>query len=260
MSGTQASNEDEGLGKPLTSLERQALKLEAIRPLAGGLSHEFNNILNVILAFGQGLTAELASEQRSSSALAEMLQAAQRGTELTHQLLAFSQQLFLQPRLVDLNEIVGRLEPLLHELAGGAIAVELVMASAPCRCKLDARQIERVLTALVAHACTGMHADGRITIRTDNVALSESHVALDGKRSPGPYVLLAIEDTGPDLEPAAVADLFEPFYSSKQLGRGAGLGLAAVWGCVQQCGGWIGVRSAPGQGTVFELYFPANAA
>lgn len=238
----------EGPSPELEPDQLRALQLDAIRPLAGGLSHELNNILNVILAFGQGLAADLAADEQLSGIVQEMMSAAQRGTQLTQQLLAFSQQLFLQPRLWDLDQIVGELEPAARELTGDAIEFLVQRAPSPCPCRVDRRQLERALVSLLASSVGDMSAGGRVVLDVRSV---------DG--GPLPLVRISIADTGRGMSADEVARLFEPFYSSKQLGKGVGLGLAAAHGAVRQCGGWIEVDSAPGIGTVFLIYFPRAA-
>ncbi|MBI3790754.1 MAG: PAS domain S-box protein [Gemmatimonadetes bacterium] len=229
---------------------RQAQKMEAVGRLAGGVAHDFNNLLTVILS-GCDVLREMATDEAQRGLLVEVERAAQRAAELTRQLLAFSRQQVLAPRVVRLDEIVRNMESLLRRLLGADI--ELAVASAPGlhRCQVDPAQIEQVILNLAVNARDAMPDGGRLTIETRNVTLDEAYVRDHPDARPGDHVQLTVSDTGTGMSSGVQARLFEPFFTTKPEGRGTGLGLSTVYGIVQQSGGTIWVYSEPGQGSTF---------
>jgi signal transduction histidine kinase/ActR/RegA family two-component response regulator len=235
---------------------RQAQKLDAIGRLAGGVAHDFNNILTIILSYTQLLRKSMAPDSPMRADLDQVDEAARRAGTLTHQLLAFSRKQVLQPRVIDLSAVVEGIEPMLSRLVGEDIELRAVVRPPVSRVKADPGQIEQVLLNLVANARDAMPKGGTVTITTQDVPKMEGEDRpLDGMRR-GPWVLLTVHDTGVGMDAATQARIFEPFFTTKEPGKGTGLGLAMVYGIIKQSGGFIWVDSAPGQGTTFRIYLP----
>jgi two-component system cell cycle sensor histidine kinase/response regulator CckA len=234
----------------------QVQKMEAIGQLAGGVAHDFNNLLTVISGFNRLLMEEVADNQSATESCYEVAQAAERASALTKQLLAFSRRQILQPRVLDLNELVRGIEQMARRLIGEDI--ELVSRLSPdVACvKADPGQIDQVIMNLIVNARDAMSAGGRVTIETANVELSDDYSRRHIGVSPGPYVMLSISDTGHGMTQEVVSRLFEPFFTTKEKGKGTGLGLSIVYGIVKQNGGDIFVYSEPGKGTAFRIYLP----
>ena len=233
---------------------RQAQKLEAIGRLAAGVAHDFNNMLTVILGYTANLDDVLAEEHRAS--LAEIRKAGERAAALTRQLLAFSRQQVLQPRVVALPELVTALVPMLMRLLGEHIQiVDRVDAIVP-KILADPTQIEQVIVNLAVNARDAMPTGGRLTIVVRTISLGAADAAALTIRD-GAYVLLEVIDTGSGVDLATQTRMFEPFFTTKGVGRGTGLGLAMVYGTVQQMNGAIVVESELGRGTTFRIYMPA---
>ncbi len=236
---------------------RQAQKMEAVGRLSGGVAHDFNNILNVILGFGELLLKKLPAEDPLRRYSHEILKAAKRGASLTRQLLAFSRQQVLQPKVVDLNATIVDMEKMLSRLIGED--VELVSSLEPelGRVEVDPGQIEQVLMNLVVNARDAMPEGGTLTVETANVVLTEADAARhDSEAAPGPYVRMLVSDTGTGMDQATLSHMFEPFFTTKAVDRGTGLGLATVYGIVKQSRGYVSVRSALGHGTTFTILLP----
>ena len=236
---------------------RQLQKLEAVGQLSGGIAHDFNNILCVILAVGNMLHGELEDPDQRGQ-LEEIVHAGERGAALTSQFLAFSRRQLLQPEIINLNEGVKNLEKMLRRLIREDIELTLTLDSGLWRVKADPGQIEQVVTNLVVNARDAMPSGGRLIIATSNVELDAEFAKTHVSTVPGPYVRLAISDTGHGMDEETKKRIFEPFFTTKELGKGTGLGLATVYGIVKQSGGNIWVSSTPGQGTTFTVYFPRS--
>jgi two-component system, cell cycle sensor histidine kinase and response regulator CckA len=238
---------------------RQAQKMDAIGNLAGGVAHDFNNLLSIILSYCDLAVADLAHDDPIRTDLAEIKGAGRRAADLTRQLLTFSRQQVIRPTIEDLNDVLAKLEKMLRRLIGEDVELTVLPAPGLARVEIDAGQIEQVIMNLVVNARDAMPHGGRLTIGTADVLLSESDAASQIGVSPGPYVMMAIGDTGTGMDKTTQARMFEPFFTTKETGKGTGLGLATVFGIVRQSGGTIWVDSEPGKGTKMKVYFPAVA-
>ena len=245
--------------KQLEAQLRQAQKMEAVGLLAGGIAHDFNNLLTVITAYGQLLRAEFADGDERREEVEEVLKAAARGAELTRQLLAFGRKQVLRPRVLDVNGVVAGVRPMLARLLGADATLDARLAPSLSRVEADPGQLEQVLLNLTANAGDAMPGGGRVTIETADVELDAAAVRALPGLSPGRYVLVSVSDTGVGMDEATRLRVFEPFFTTKGTGKGSGLGLATVYGIVKQSGGAVTVRSAPGEGTTFEIYLPRAA-
>ncbi len=235
---------------------RHAMKMEAIGRLAGGIAHDFNNLLTAIIGYADMGINSVHPAERVRRYFEEVLQAATRAADLTHQLLAFSRRQPLEPRVVNLNDILLDMGSMLRRLIGEDIHLAIHPASDLGAVRVDPIQLEEVIINLAVNARDAMPNGGKLTLETANVVLDENYVGTHHVVVPGEYVLLAISDTGIGMTDDVKAHLFEPFFTTKPLGKGTGLGLATTYGFVKQSGGYIWAYSEPGQGTTFRIYLP----
>jgi two-component system, cell cycle sensor histidine kinase and response regulator CckA len=236
-----------------------AQKMQAVGRLAGGVAGDFNNVLTVITGYAELLRAEIPNNHPLRRFVEEIIYAGERAAALTRHLLAFSRGPAAQPRVLDLNGILNDMEPMLKRLLGQSIELVLLPGSNLGRVAADSAQLEQVIINLATNARDAMPEGGKFVIESENMELDgESGRNLD--LPPGPYILLAVSDTGTGMDSETRSRLFEPFFTTKDPGKGSGgLGLATVYGIVKQCGGQITVYSQLGCGTIFEIYLPRAA-
>jgi PAS domain S-box-containing protein len=242
--------------KSLEDQLRLAQKMEAVGQLAGGIAHDFNNLLTAILGSTELLLASTDPDDVRRDDVQEIGRAAHRASALVRQLLAFSRKQVMQPRLVNLNTIVGEMGGMLRRLVGERINLRLDLDPALGDVTADPGQIEQVVANLGVNARDAMPDGGTLTIATANVSRGGMTGASDDGLPGGPLVVLIVTDTGMGMDEHVLAHLFEPFFTTKELGRGTGLGLATVYGIVRQSGGQIQVSSRPGDGSTFTVYLP----
>ena len=235
---------------------RQSQKMEAVGRLAGGIAHDFNNLLTVILGYSQILADGLPKGDRLADSTAQIKSAADRAAGITRQLLAFSRKQVLSPRVTNLNDIVLNLDSLLRRLIGEDIEVLTVPANDLGTVKADPGQIEQVIMNLALNSRDAMPHGGKLTLETSNAMLDDTYAREHSPVEPGRYVMLAVSDTGLGMTPETMSRIFEPFYTTKEVGKGTGLGLSMVYGIVKQSGGYVWVYSEPNQGTTFKIYLP----
>ena len=235
---------------------RQAQKMEAVGRLAGGIAHDFNNALTVIKSFSQFLLEDLDAEDRRRSDVREIAKAADRAAAMTRKLLAFGRKQVLQPKPLDLNAVVAGMGPTLRRMLGPTdVTVEMDLDPTARVIEADPGQIEQVILNLAANARDAMPRGGTLRIRTRNEPLEQANAKWEVR--PGAYTLISITDTGTGMDEATKAHLFEPYFTTKEQGKGSiGLGLSTVYGIIKQSGGHVWVDSAPGQGTSFRIYMP----
>jgi signal transduction histidine kinase len=238
----------------------QSQKMEAVGRLAGGVAHDFNNLLTVILGYCEMLNEYLKEDPLGRDYVAEVLQASERAASLTHQLLAFSRRQVSAPRIVDLNELVRKIDRMLRRIIGEDVRLEIGLDPSLPAVEVDPGHIDQVIMNLAVNSRDAMPDGGRLTIETTHVNLTEEYAGSHVSPLPGSYALLTVSDTGMGMDADTRAHIFEPFFTTKEKGKGTGLGLSIVYGIVKQNGGEILVYSEPGRGTVFKIYIPAAHA
>jgi nitrogen-specific signal transduction histidine kinase len=237
---------------------RQSQKMEAVGRLAGGIAHDFNNLLTAIIGYSDLLQDTLAGNQPALQQVVEIKTAGERAASLTQQLLAFSRRQVLQPKVLDLNVIVGDFERMLRRLVGERIKVVVNCASGLWQVRADPGEIGRAIMNLALNARDAMPEGGILAIETANAILTEGD-ARGQDLAPGRYVTMAVRDTGVGMDAEMQAHIFELFFTTKETGKGTGLGLATVLGIVEQSGGAIRCQSELGRGTTFKIFLPAVA-
>jgi two-component system, cell cycle sensor histidine kinase and response regulator CckA len=235
---------------------RQAQKMEAVGRLAAGISHDFNNILSIILGYSDLSLGLIAPENPVNRYLSQTKKAAERAALLTQQLLAFSRKQVVFPKILDLNDIVHNAINMFVRLVGEDIEIEFRPTTPLGSIKVDLGQIEQVLMNLVVNARDAMATGGKIIIETGEAELDEGYVSRHPGSRAGRHVVLAVSDTGCGMDESIKSQIFEPFFTTKVVGQGTGLGLSTVYGIVKQSEGYISVYSETGKGTTFKIYFP----
>ncbi len=235
---------------------RQSQKMEAIGRLAGGVAHDFNNLLTVILNYGQMLSEDINPGDPMKKRIDAIIESAERAAALTKQLLAFSRKQVIAPKVIDINEVLGKTEKMLQRLLGEDIELINKATEAVWAIKADVSQIEQIVMNLAVNARDAMPQGGKLIIETSNQTLEAGHSHGAIEIEAGDYVVLAVSDTGFGMTPDVQRRIFEPFFTTKELGKGTGLGLATVYGNMKQNQGAVTVYSEVGHGTTFKLYFP----
>ena len=234
----------------------QSQKMESIGQLAGGIAHDFNNMLAAIVGYGNLIHMHMKDDDPSRVHIEQVLTAAERAASLTQSLLAFSRKQVINPKDMDLNDAIRKVEKLLSRIIGEDIALTTSLHNEALTIYADASQIEQILMNLATNARDAMPKGGRLIIGTERVVLDDEYVRRHGYGSPGVYAVLSVNDSGEGMDERTRQKIFEPFFTTKELGRGTGLGLAIVYGIVKQNNGYINVYSEVGTGTTFKIYFP----
>jgi len=258
-SGLEVIAEDVTERRALEEQLRQAQKIEAVGQLAGGMAHEFNNYLGIVLGYSELLLEEAGATEGLRRNVAEIKAATQRAASLTRQLLALSRRQVLEPKVLDVNTVVWETHKLLRRVIPENIDLIPVLEPNLQPVKVDPAQIQQILINLVVNARDAMPKGGKVVIETANVELDEEYAGRHIEVQPGPYVMLAVSDNGSGIDEPTQARIFEPFFTTKQEGKGTGLGLSTVYGIVRQSGGHITVESALREGTRFRIYLPPTA-
>ncbi len=235
---------------------RQSQKMEAIGRLAGGVAHDFNNLLTVILNYSQMLSDDINQNDPMKKRVEAITESAERAATLTKQLLAFSRKQVIAPKVIEVNEVLGRIEKMLQRLLGEDIQLINKATEAVWPIKVDVSQLEQIVMNLAVNARDAMPSGGKLIIETQNQVLEGTHTHGVTEIDAGEYVVLAISDTGSGMTPDVQRRIFEPFFTTKELGKGTGLGLATVYGNMKQNHGAVTVYSEVEHGTTFKLYFP----
>jgi hypothetical protein len=237
---------------------RQAAKMEAVGMLAGGIAHDFNNLLTIINGYSHILLNAIPKDNPNHSAVEQIMKAGERAATLTGQLLSFSRRQVLQPKILNLNELLGGLDSMLRRLIGEDIDLRIAPGHDLGLVSADPGQMEQVVVNLAVNARDAMPHGGILTIQTQNVELDENYARTHVNIKPGKYVALVVSDNGAGMDAQTRAHLFEPFFTTKERGKGTGLGLTTVFGIVKQSGGGVDVYSEPGHGTSVNVYLPRS--
>jgi PAS domain S-box-containing protein len=238
----------------------QAQKMEAVGCLAGGVAHDFNNMLNVISGNADLMNQELSQQDPLARYLGEIRKASDRAAALTRQLLSFSRKTILAPQVMNLNDQLVEIQEMLSRLIGEDIEIRMVLDPALGPVQADPNQIEQVVMNLAVNSRDAMPRGGKLTLKTANISSQKASGLRHLDLAPGRYVMLEVTDSGQGMDEATQARIFEPFFTTKELGRGTGLGLSTVYGIVKQSGGRIAVQSESGHGTTFKIYLPRAQA
>src|SRR5262249_38022990 len=252
---TRLRNVEESMQK-LEEQFRQAQRMEAVGRLAGGVAHDFNNLMTAILGYAEILAGKIPATSPLQDEVEEIRRAGQSASELTRRLLAFSRKQLLEPRVLNLNDVGASLRSILQRLIGENLTLVTNFERRLGNIRADAVQIEQVILNLVVNARDAMPDGGTVTSETRNVELDGEYARRHIHVEPGPYVQLSVTDTGIGMDGETASRVFEPFFTTKEPGQGTGMGLATVYGIVKQSGGAIWVYSEPGRGTTFKVYLP----
>jgi len=250
-------NRDVSEQRQLEEKFRQAQKMEAVGRLSGGVAHDFNNLLGVIIGYAEFLQESLAPDNSLRGSVDEILKAGKRAASLTRQLLAFSRQQVLDPKVLDLKVVLSDMDKMLRRLIGEDIELATTLGAGLGHLKADQGQLEQVLLNLVVNARDAMPQGGKLSINAENMVMDEAFIRrYPYPVQPGPYICLTVSDSGVGMDAETKARAFEPFFTTKEKGKGTGLGLSTVYGVVKQSGGYIDIYSTLGAGTTFKIYLP----
>jgi len=236
----------------------QSQKMESVGRLAGGVAHDFNNMLSVILGYSELIRTKTDPNDPAAREINQIQQAAERAQHITQQLLAFSRKQVFEPKILNINELINRFEDNLSRLIGEDIALKFFPSRNIENIEFDPTQIEQILMNLAVNARDAMPAGGSLTFETANVSLDEAYCREHVGFIPGNFVQISVSDNGSGMDTETITHIFEPFFTTKKMGKGTGLGLATVYGIVKQGGGFINVYSEPGRGTTFKIYIPVS--
>jgi nitrogen-specific signal transduction histidine kinase len=235
---------------------RESQKREAIGQLAGGIAHDFNNILSAIVGYGGMMQMKMSPDDANRLNVEQILVAADRAANLTHSLLAFSRKQIINPKPINLNDIISKAEKLLSRLIREDVELRTQTANRDLTVWADSLQIEQVLMNLATNARDAMPTGGQLILKTEEIDLNDELMMQGGILRPGRYALLTVTDTGSGMDEETLEKIFEPFFTTKEVGKGTGLGLAMVYGIIKQHNGYILASSQPGKGTTFSIYLP----